>query len=150
MEVKCVKCLNLLGLDLYGPGDCSIRCKIYGPDADEAAKACARDGFKCYHPLEKEPPKFTPGNEVWVVERENGHACEVSGFLFLAEVADAVIATPRIYGANGLKKTMAYHIRQTVIDFETSLVVFPAGDCYTSREDAVAALETETGEEYEA
>lgn len=92
----------------------------------------------------KEPAKFTPGTEVWVVERtEGGTACEVSGFLFLAKVEHAVIVTPRVYGCEGVTEILDYHIDQTAQDYDTDLSVFPAGDCYLNKHDAKVALESE-------
>ena len=87
--------------------------------------------------------KFTPGETVWVIERdEDGTAVEVVGYVFLALVAGAVIATSKIenYSLCGI---MDYHIGQTAIDEETSLCVFPENDCYTIKADARAAYAEE-------
>lgn len=92
--------------------------------------------------------KLNPGEDVWIVERdEDGNACEMSGYMFLAEVADAVIVTSYIYDLESLEDTIAYHIEQTAEDYDTHLAVFPAADCYADREEAEAALNTETSEE---
>ena len=92
--------------------------------------------------------KFNPGEAVWIVERdEDGNACETSGYMFLAEVADAVIVTSYINDLESLEETIAYHIEQTAEDYDTHLSVFPAADCYADREEAKAALKTETCEE---
>lgn len=140
LEINCNKCENLC--------DKATGCKLYGADPAAAAKACRADLFINYNPRKEKPAKFTPGAEVWVVERdEDGTACEVSGFLFLAKVEHAVIVTPRVYGCEGVTEILDYHIGQTAQDYDTDLSVYPAGDCYTSREDAKVALETETGEE---
>jgi hypothetical protein len=89
-----------------------------------------------------------PGDEVWVVERdEGGNVADVVGFLFLAEVADAVIVTLRVYGCDGIKEILEYHIQQTVEDFDTDLSVYPAKDCYQSRLDARKAMFEERGED---
>ena len=91
---------------------------------------------------------FTPGKSVWIVERdEDGNASEVTGYLFLAEVADAVIVTPRISGRKGLEETMAYYIETTAEYCEADLRVFPSDDCYLHKHDAEKALAFET--EYE-
>ena len=92
--------------------------------------------------------KFNPGESVWIVERdEDGNACERSGYMFLAEVADAVIVTSYINDLESLEDTIAYHIEQTAEDYDTHLSVFPVDDCYADREEAEAALKTEMGEE---
>lgn len=44
LEVDCRKCANLTN-----PTE---GCKLYGPDADEAVKACAADAFEHYKPQE--------------------------------------------------------------------------------------------------
>lgn len=141
-EIDCRKCLNLLGQNLDGPGDCAPRCKIYGPDPAKATAACARDRFVNYRPCEWNPiTKCNPGTTVWLVERdENGDAVEVSGFLFLAQVAGAVIVTPRVYGRETLDSVMEYHIEETMINEETQLHVYPAADCYLRKADADNAL----------
>lgn len=91
--------------------------------------------------------KLNPGEKVWVVERdEEGNACEVSGFLFLAKVHQAIIVTPGIYGCEGVEEILDYHIGQTAQEYDTDLSVFPAGDCYVNKYDAKVALEVETGE----
>lgn len=88
---------------------------------------------------------FIPGETIWIVERdETGYASEVSGLVFLAEVAGAVIVTPKIYGREGLKEIMAYHIEETVENYDTDLSVFPAQDCYRCKHEAVEARYNET------
>lgn len=82
-----------------------------------------------------------PGDEVWVVERdEAGIATDVSGFLFLAEVKNAIIVTPRVYGCDGVEEILDYHIQQTAEDYDTDLSVYPAKDCYRSIHAANEAI----------
>ena len=86
--------------------------------------------------------KLNAGSEVWVVERdENGVACEVSGYMFLAEVAGFVIVSDYINGMERIEETLADHAEQTAEKCSTDLSVFPAGDCRPTREAAYAALE---------
>ncbi len=83
-----------------------------------------------------------PGTEVWVVERdEDGCAADVSGFMFLAKAGDAVILTPYINDLDNAQDTLAYHMQETAENYYTNLAVFPADDCYTTREEAEKALE---------
>lgn len=89
--------------------------------------------------------KFKPGEKVWIVERdEDGNASDVTGFIFLAEVADTVIVTPKVYGCKTLESIMDYHVGETAKDFGVDLAVFPVGDCYLYRGDAEEVLAEET------
>lgn len=146
LKIDCNKCANL-GMDMDG----FHVCKVYGPDCEKATKACRADLFMNYNPKKEQPAKFTPGEEVWIVERdEDGNACEVSGYVFLAEVAGAVILTPYINDLEDLEDLLDYHIEETATNYDTDLAVFPTADCYTDQEAAEAALKAETGEEGEA
>lgn len=90
--------------------------------------------------------KIEEGSGVWAVERdEEGLACEVSGYMFLAEVAGFVIATPYVNGMKHIEGIMAYHAQETAEDYDTDLAVFPAEDCRPTREAALTALEEEGG-----
>ncbi len=94
--------------------------------------------------------KLTAGAEVWVVERdEEGIACEVSGYMFLAEVADFVIASGYINGMTHIEGILAYHAQETAENYDTDLAVFPAVDCWPTKEAAHAALDDEKGENHE-
>ena len=94
--------------------------------------------------------KLTAGAEVWVVERdEEGIACEVSGYMFLAEVADFVIASGYINGMTHIEGILAYYAQETAENYDTDLAVFPAVDCWPTKEAAHAALDDEKGENHE-
>lgn len=135
MEINCNKCENLLNK--------TEGCKVYGSDPVIAPLACAADQFKNYQPQETE--KLTPGEEVWVVERDGGGiAYEVSGYVLLAEVAGAVIVTPYINDLEDLEDLLAYHIAETQDNYDTDLAVFPAEDCYVYRCEAEEVLARET------
>lgn len=139
LKINCNDCANLC--------DRATGCKLYGADPAAAAKACRADLFINYSPRKEEGPKFTPGAEVWVVERTGGGtACDVSGYVFLAEVAHAVIATPYIDDLEDLEELLNYHIEETADNYDTDLVVLPAADCYTDKDAAHAALRAEKGE----
>lgn len=91
--------------------------------------------------------KLNAGAEIWVVERdEDGVACEVSGYMFLAEVADFVIASGYINGMTRIEGILAYHAQETAENYDTDLAVFPAVDCWPTKEAAYAALAEEKGE----
>lgn len=88
---------------------------------------------------------FAPGQRIWVVERdESEEAVSVSGYMILAQVGGYVIATPYINDYETLEETLLYHAEETRRNYDTNLVVYLAGDCYACREDAHAALESET------
>lgn len=90
--------------------------------------------------------KIEAGSEVWAVERDEvGLACEVSGYMFLAEVAGFVITTPYISGTKHIESIMAYHAQMTAENYDTDLAVLPAKDCWPTREAALTALEEEGG-----
>lgn len=85
---------------------------------------------------------FATGANVWVVERdEDGCAVDVSGYMFLAKVIDAVIMTAYINNLKSVRETLSYHIQETAEKYNTDLAVFPADDCYTTQEEAEKALE---------
>lgn len=89
-----------------------------------------------------------PGTEVWVVDRdEDGCAVDVSGYMFLAKAGDAVILTPYINDLDNAHDILAYHMNETTENYETNLMVFPAYDCYTTREKAEEAMEQEAEDE---
>lgn len=137
IEIDCRKCENL-----QGP---PYSCKVYGPECGKATRACIADQFKNYKPHTAQAQEFTPGQRVYVVERdEDGNACEVSGYMFLAKSADAVILSSFINDLETLEETLEYHIEQTAEDYDTHLAVFPAADCYATHQQAEMALILET------
>lgn len=90
----------------------------------------------------KNEKKFIPGEEVWVVERdEDGNACGFSGYVFLAEAVGAVILTSYINDLEDVEDLLDYHIEQTRDNYDTDLAVFPADDCYGTRDEARVAVE---------
>ena len=140
LDINCRKCENLV--------DPENGCRQYGPNPARALPACAADHFKNYTVKPEFQRVFMPGEQAWVVERdEDGHACDVSGYMFLAEVAGAVILTPYINDIDDLEGTMQHHIEETAENYDTDLAVFPLADCYCAREEAIQALCEEREEE---
>ena len=91
--------------------------------------------------------KFHPGDTVYVVERdEMGNVSDVSGYMFLAEVCDAVIVSPFLYEIDSLEETIEQHIEETAMDYGTELMVFPIEDCYYTREEAHEVYDAEYDE----
>ena len=85
--------------------------------------------------------KFAPGDEVWVVERdEDGDATEVSGFIFVVSVNGVAIVSPSINDCSDIDFILSDFVEETVSDFSGSLSGYPVSDCYKSRAEAKAAL----------
>lgn len=88
------------------------------------------------------------GDEVWVLERdEDGLACDVSGYMFLAEAGGRAIVTAYINDMDDLDGIMEYHVMETAESYNTDLYVFPMADCYADREKALEILHEEKGED---
>lgn len=143
IEVDCRKCQNLQTVPgVHHIGKLTARCKCYGP-ADKAPARCAADAFKYYYPM-RTPDEYKPGMAVWCLERdEDGNACDVAGYVYLATVAHAVILTPYINDLEELFALLDYHIERTAEVYDTDLAVFHACDCYPAQSLAEAALAKE-------
>lgn len=90
----------------------------------------------------RQSTRFHAGDTVWVLMRdEDDVPCDISGYMFLAAAGDAVIVTAFISDYDDLNRTLAYHIGETAVNFDSDLSVFPISDCYAAREDAQAALD---------
>ena len=84
---------------------------------------------------------FEPGQEVWVVEYdEDDEACEVGGYVFLAEVAGYAILSPYVNGCGDLEYLLHYHYDETCSDFDAELPVVRITDCFPSKDAAGQAL----------
>lgn len=89
--------------------------------------------------------KFIPGDCVWVIARDEiGEPVDADGYMYLAQVADAVIATPYINSLVQVEDVIEHLIMETAEDNFLPLAVFPGRDCYPTYEEAQAALEQET------
>ena len=84
-------------------------------------------------------PKFTAGDHIWVIDREDGKAVEVSCVQYLANCQNCVIATAFINDYD-FEETLQYHISETQERFDTELKVCPEEDCFLTREEAERAL----------
>lgn len=139
IEIDCRKCENLRPT---GDG-----CQLYGNDPKTATAACRSDMFMNYLPRKEKQAEITPGETVWVIERdEDGNAVEVGGYVLLARVAGAVIVSPKVYGRDTLESLMQYYAEEYAEYEQADLAVFPECDCYKSKAAASAAygfVETE-------
>lgn len=87
---------------------------------------------------------FEPGQEVWIVERdEDGEAVDISGYVFLAEVAGYAILSPYVNECGDLEYLLDYHRRETASDFDADLPVVLLSDCFASLTAARHALDGE-------
>lgn len=86
--------------------------------------------------------ELTPGTTVWVVERnEEGCACDVSGYVFLAVVLGWVIASPSINGSNSPVTILWDKAIETAERGNTDLCVFSSANCFEKKDDAQKILE---------
>lgn len=79
------------------------------------------------------------GDTVYIIEREDGEAEDYTGYMFLAQTANAVIVTPFINDYD-VEETIEDLIQETAETMDVDLCVFPLEDCYTTKEDAKTAL----------
>lgn len=87
--------------------------------------------------------KILFGDELWVIEREDGVAVDCSCAMFLARCENTVIATPYVNDLDP-EGILAYHVAETQDNLGTELLVFPEEDCFATREEAEQVLENET------
>lgn len=86
---------------------------------------------------------FLPGQEVWVVERdENGTAGIPGLWVYVSSVGNAAILTD-VGFEDGLEAGVAHLIAETARNFDAGLSVFPHADVYPTRETARAAWRAE-------
>ncbi len=86
------------------------------------------------------------GDWVYVVERdEDGEACEVFGYIFIASCRNAVIVSPKVNGSDDVDDLLGHQITETVMQHNGDLPVFPKEDCYATKEEAEAKLAEEGG-----
>lgn len=91
--------------------------------------------------------KFIPGQEVWVVERDEiGEPDCVSGFVFVAEVGGVAIVHPYLGGCGELDAILHNCLEETQENYDCNVSVYLIEDCYGSRESAELALKGEQNE----
>lgn len=84
-------------------------------------------------------PQFKVGEHIWVIDREDGEAVDVSCVQYMANCKNCVIATAFIEDYD-FDETLEYHIGETQEYFNAELKVYPEEDCFPTREEAEAAL----------
>ena len=84
-------------------------------------------------------PPCKVGDEIWVIDREDGEAVDISCVMFLAKSKDCVIATSWINDYD-LDETIEFHINETQNNIDTDLKVYPNEDCFKTKAEAEQAL----------
>ena len=84
-------------------------------------------------------PPCNVGDEIWVIDREDGEAVDISCVQFLAKSKGCIIATSWINDYN-LDETLEFHINETQNNFDTDLKVYPDEDCFLTKEEAEKVL----------
>lgn len=85
-------------------------------------------------------PPCKVGDEIWVIDREDGEAVDISCIQFLAKSKGCIIGTAWINDYD-LDETLEFHISETQNNVDTDLKVYPNEDCFLTREEAEKALE---------
>lgn len=89
-------------------------------------------------------PPVEVGDEIWVIDREDGEAVDISCVMFLAKSKGCIIATSWINDYD-LDETLEFHINETQNNFDTDLKVYPDEDCFLTKEEAEQALKEREG-----
>lgn len=112
--------------------------------SEESALKMAAQALETTPEALRQSAQFHAGDTVWVLTRdEDGVPDDVDGYMLLAVAGNAVIVTSFVDDRDDLDSTLAYHIRETAVNFDSDLAVFPLSDCYAVYEAARAALDVE-------
>lgn len=84
-------------------------------------------------------PPVEVGDEIWVIDREDGEAVDISCVMFLAKSKGCIIATSWINDYD-LEETLEFHINETQNNIDTDLKVYPDEDCFLTKDEAEQAL----------
>lgn len=84
-------------------------------------------------------PPCKVGDEIWVIDREDGEAVDISCIQFLAKSKGCIIGTSWINDLD-IDETIEYHINETQENFDCELKVYPDEDCFLTKEEAENAL----------
>ena len=113
--------------------------------SEESALKMAAQALEPTPEALRQSAQFHAGDTVWVLTRdEDGVPDDVDGYMLLAVAGNAVIVTSFVDDRDDLDSTLAYHIRETAVNFDSDLAVFPLSDCYAVYEAARAALDVES------
>lgn len=101
--------------------------------SEESALKMAAQALETTPEALRQSAQFHAGDTVWVLTRDED-----------AVAGNAVIVTSFVDDRDDLDSTLAYHIRETAVNFDSDLAVFPLSDCYAVYEAARAALDVES------
>lgn len=88
-----------------------------------------------------------PGTIIWALERDRtGTAVDFSGYMFLAQTRGSVIVTPFVNDMEDVRDTLDYLEKDTRRNHYADLAVFPASDCFLTREEAEEKLREDNNE----
>ena len=94
-------------------------------------------------------PTFKTGDNVWVIEIEDGRPADISCVMVMAQTEKIVIASTFVNNLD-VDETIDYHIEETRNNLDTDLMVYPIEFCFSSKEEAEDAyfkMENEVFEE---
>ena len=77
--------------------------------------------------------KLKPGDEVWVLEYEDGEPSDVVCLLFMAQCDNVVIGTSQVNDLS-FEGILDYHCKETEDNINTDLYVYPVTHCFETRE----------------
>lgn len=77
--------------------------------------------------------KLKPGDEVWVLEYEDGEPSDVVCLLFMAQCDNVVIGTSQVNDLT-FDEILVYHCDETADNVNTDLYVYPVHHCFETRE----------------
>ena len=136
-SLPCLGCGYEHGCSLHG-------CVIINEALERITKMAAQ-ALETTPEALRQSAQFHAGDTVWVLTRdEDGVPNDVDGYMLLAVAGNAVIVTSFVDDQDDLDSTLAYHIRETAVNFDSDLAVFPLSDCYAVYEAARAALDVES------
>lgn len=87
---------------------------------------------------------FCPGDDIWVIERDRAsRPYEVTGYMFLAEVCDYIIASSFINDLTDAGETLESLADDTWKDYCSTVCVFPTQDVFKEKSLAKAKVQHE-------
>jgi len=110
-----------------------------GAYSDDCIEAMIAD-FLLANNVNVQPVKV--GDEIWVIEREDGDAIAVSCIQFLAKSKGCIIGSAWINNYD-IDETLESLIEDTQAYFDCDLKVYPEADCFATEEEVKTAFEKE-------
>lgn len=87
---------------------------------------------------------FKLGQTVWVIERDEcGDKEDYAGYLFLFSVRDYAFVIPRCNGEDDIDYNLESLAEDTLEEGYSQVTVIPIFDCFSDKDDVIAAFEGE-------